>query len=73
MLFFNLILKTVSIKTCGFCLEIQKFGIPAKLIVCGMTTNSLNLVDPDDGGMLEVCGFDSHTANVICDFITGVI
>ncbi|KAK3567805.1 hypothetical protein QTP86_026752 [Hemibagrus guttatus] len=51
----------------------QKFGVFAKLIVCGMTTNSLNLVDPDDGGMLEVCGFDLHTAAVIRDFIMGVI
>lgn len=51
----------------------QKTGIFSKLVVCGMTTNSLNLVDPDDGGVLEVCGFDSHTADVIRDFITDVI
>lgn len=51
----------------------QKTGIFSKLLVCGMTTNSLNLVDPDDGGVLEVCGFDSRTADVICDFITDVI
>lgn len=51
----------------------KKTGIFSKLVVCGMTTNSLNLVDPDDGGVLEVCGFDSHTADVIRDFITDVI
>ncbi|XP_053089193.1 60 kDa SS-A/Ro ribonucleoprotein [Pangasianodon hypophthalmus] len=51
----------------------QKTGILSKLIVCGMTTNSLNVVDPDDQGMLDICGFDSHTVSVIRDFIMDVI
>ncbi|XP_026998269.2 60 kDa SS-A/Ro ribonucleoprotein isoform X1 [Tachysurus fulvidraco] len=51
----------------------QKTGVFAKLVVCGMTTHGLNVVDPDDGGMLEVCGFDSHTADIIRHFVLGVI
>lgn len=51
----------------------KKTGISSKLIVCGMTTNSLNVIDPDDRGMLDICGFDSHTVNVIHDFIMDVI
>ncbi|XP_060784502.1 60 kDa SS-A/Ro ribonucleoprotein [Neoarius graeffei] len=51
----------------------QKTGIFSKLIVCGMTTNSLDVIDPDDRGMLETCGFDSHTVTVIHNFITDVI
>ncbi|KAM9501010.1 RNA-binding protein RO60 [Clarias gariepinus] len=51
----------------------QKTGLFSKLVVCSMTTNSLSTVDPDDRGMLDICGFDSHAADVIRDFITDVI
>ena len=43
-------------------------GIPAKLIVVGMTSNGFSLADPDDAGMLDVVGFDPSTAPVIADF-----
>uniref|UniRef100_H3AGT5 RNA-binding protein RO60 n=1 Tax=Latimeria chalumnae TaxID=7897 RepID=H3AGT5_LATCH len=36
-----------------------KLGIPAKLIVCGMTSNGFTVADPDDKGMLDICGFDT--------------
>jgi len=43
-------------------------GIPAKLIVVGMTSNGFALADPDDAGMLDVIGFDPSTPPVIADF-----
>lgn len=46
----------------------QKTGIGAKLIVCGMTSSGFSIADPDDGGMLDVVGFDTATPQVIGDF-----
>ena len=43
-------------------------GIPAKLIVVGMTSDGFSLADPDDAGMLDVVGFDTSTPPVIADF-----
>jgi 60 kDa SS-A/Ro ribonucleoprotein len=43
-------------------------GIPAKLVVVGMTSNGFSIADPDDAGMLDVVGFDSSTPPVIADF-----
>jgi 60 kDa SS-A/Ro ribonucleoprotein len=46
----------------------RKTGIPAKLIVVGMTSTGFAIADPDDGGMLDVVGFDSAAPAVIADF-----
>jgi len=46
----------------------QKMGIPAKLVVCGMVSNGFSIADPNDGGMLDVVGFDSATPQIIGDF-----
>jgi 60 kDa SS-A/Ro ribonucleoprotein len=43
-------------------------GIPAKLVVVGMTSNGFSIADPNDAGMLDVVGFDSSTPPVIADF-----
>jgi 60 kDa SS-A/Ro ribonucleoprotein len=43
-------------------------GIPAKLVVVGMTSNGFSIADPDDAGMLDVVGFDPATPPVIADF-----
>jgi 60 kDa SS-A/Ro ribonucleoprotein len=43
-------------------------GIPAKLVVVGMTSNGFSIADPDDAGMLDVVGFDTATPPVIADF-----
>jgi len=43
-------------------------GIPAKLVVVGMTSKEFSIADPDDAGMLDVVGFDSLTPPVIADF-----
>lgn len=49
----------------------QKTGIPAKLIVCGMTSTGFTIADPEDAGMLDVVGFDAAAPQVIADFIRG--
>jgi 60 kDa SS-A/Ro ribonucleoprotein len=43
-------------------------GIPAKLVVVGMTSTGFSLADPDDAGMLDVVGFDTAAPPVIADF-----
>lgn len=47
----------------------QAFGIPAKLIVVGMVANNFTIADPNDGGMLDVVGFDTAAPAVMGDFI----
>lgn len=47
----------------------QQFGIPAKLIVVGMTSNGFSIADPDDAGMLDCVGFDVNTPTVITEFL----
>jgi 60 kDa SS-A/Ro ribonucleoprotein len=43
-------------------------GIPAKLVVVGMTSSGFSIADPNDAGMLDVVGFDTSTLPVIADF-----
>lgn len=47
----------------------EKFGIPAKLIVVGMVSNGFTIADPNDGGMMDVVGFDTAAPNLMSDFI----
>jgi 60 kDa SS-A/Ro ribonucleoprotein len=51
----------------------EKFGIPAKLVVVGMTSNGFTIADPNDAGMLDVVGFDSAAPNMISAFARGEI
>lgn len=46
-------------------------GIPAKLIVCGMTATDFTIADPNDAGSLDVVGFDAAAPAVMSDFIAG--
>ena len=46
----------------------QKMGIPAKLIVCGMTATRSSIADPNDPGMLDLVGMDSATPRLISEF-----
>lgn len=46
----------------------QKMGIPAKCIVVGMVSNGFTIADPNDGGMMDVVGFDTAAPNLIADF-----
>jgi len=47
----------------------DKTGIPAKLVVVGMVGNKFSIADPDDGGMLDVVGFDTATPALMADFV----
>jgi 60 kDa SS-A/Ro ribonucleoprotein len=49
----------------------NKTGIPAKLIVVGMTSNGFTIADPNDAGSLDVVGFDASVPSVISNFIAG--
>lgn len=46
----------------------QRMGIPAKLIVVGMTASDVTIANPDDPGMLDVVGFDTAAPNIMNDF-----
>ena len=47
----------------------EKTGIPARLVVVGMTSNGFSIADPNDAGMLDVVGFSTSTPAAIADFI----
>ena len=47
----------------------QKMGIPAKLVVVGMTATEFSIADPNDSGSLDVVGFDTAAPQVMRDFI----
>lgn len=46
----------------------QKMGIPAKLVVVGMTATNFSIANQDDPGMLDVVGLDSNTPAAISEF-----
>lgn len=49
----------------------QRSGIGAKMVVVGMTSSEFSIADPNDGGMIDVAGFDTATPNLIADFAKG--
>jgi 60 kDa SS-A/Ro ribonucleoprotein len=49
----------------------DQMGIAAKLVVVGMTSNGFTIADPNDGGMLDVVGFDAAAPALIADFTRG--
>lgn len=44
-------------------------GIPAKLVVNGMTATNFTIADPSDPGMLDVVGFDASAPQAISYFV----
>jgi 60 kDa SS-A/Ro ribonucleoprotein len=46
----------------------REMGIPAKLVVVGMTANGFTIADPNDAGMLDVVGFNTATPSLISGF-----
>lgn len=46
----------------------ERLGVPAKLIVVGLVSNGFTIADPDDGGMMDVIGFDTAMPRLISDF-----
>ena len=51
----------------------RRTGIPAKLIVVGMTSNGFSIADPNDAGMLDCAGFDISVPQLISDFVVNRI
>ncbi len=49
----------------------QAMGIPAKVVVVGMTATEFTIADPSDAGMMDVVGFDAAAPAVMADFATG--
>ncbi len=49
----------------------EKTGIPARLIVVGLTATGFSIADPSDAGMLDVVGFDASAPAVMADFSRG--
>src|SRR5262249_26285840 len=49
----------------------QATRIPARLIVVGLTATGYSIADPNDGGMLDVVGFDSAAPAVMSQFAAG--
>jgi 60 kDa SS-A/Ro ribonucleoprotein len=47
-------------------------GIPARLVVVGMTATEFSIADPSDAGMLDVAGFDAAVPSLIGDFSRGL-
>lgn len=46
----------------------EKLGIPAKIVVVGMTATELSIADQNDAGMLDIVGMDTATPQIISDF-----
>jgi 60 kDa SS-A/Ro ribonucleoprotein len=49
----------------------RKTGIPARLVVVGMTSTGFSIADPNDPGSMDVVGFNSSAPKVIADFSAG--
>ncbi len=49
----------------------QKTGIPARLIIAGMTSNGFSIADTNDAGMLDVVGFSTDSPSVVSEFAAG--
>ena len=45
----------------------SRTGIPAKLVVVAMASSGFSIADPNDGGMLDVVGFDAAAPELIAD------
>jgi len=51
----------------------ETMGIDARLIVVGMLANKFSIADPNDGGMLDVVGFDTSAPELMAAFMRGEI
>ena len=49
----------------------DRTGIPARLIVVGLTSTGFSIADPHDAGMLDLVGFDSSAPGVMGAFARG--
>lgn len=51
----------------------EQTGIPARLIVVGMTSSGFTIADPNDAGMLDIAGFDTAAPEIIRQFAAGTL
>lgn len=52
----------------------EKMNIPnAQLIVVALSANKFTIADPNDMGMLDICGADANISKLIVDFINETI
>jgi 60 kDa SS-A/Ro ribonucleoprotein len=51
----------------------DRMGLPARLVTVGMVSNGFSIADPNDGGSMDVVGFDTATPNLISGFVTAGI
>jgi len=49
----------------------ERMGIPARLIVVGMTATRFSIADPRDAGMLDLVGFDASAPRLMTEFALG--
>lgn len=49
----------------------MKVNPEARLIVVGMTSTQFTIADPQDGGALDVVGFDASAPAIISNFVSG--
>jgi 60 kDa SS-A/Ro ribonucleoprotein len=50
----------------------RKTGIPARLVVVGMTATEFTIADPTDPGMLDIVGFDAAVPSLITEFARNI-
>lgn len=54
-------------------LKMHRKKVPnAKLAVIATAATQFTIADPADAGMLDVCGFDTATPNVLAEFVKGL-
>lgn len=46
----------------------EKMGINSRLIVAATSSTGFSIADPNDGRMLDICGFDSSVPQIIREF-----
>jgi 60 kDa SS-A/Ro ribonucleoprotein len=49
----------------------QRYSIPARQVVAGMTATNFTIADPDDPATMDVAGFDSAVPQLLADFSRG--
>lgn len=49
----------------------KEMNLDAKLVVIAFASNGFQVADPDDGGMLDIAGFNTSGPEVIRRFATG--
>lgn len=49
----------------------QKMGRNAKLTVLAMTSSGFTIADPNDGGMMDIVGYDTAVPTLLTDFAKG--